>query len=89
MTRTNFLNNESFGGNSNIYYINHERFLLCPTGSKSREKFYVEVHVKNGSICSSLDQIDFDSDCCFHLKGLKSAVPFPKRTAKIDKTTLT
>ena len=64
--------------------MNLVRFLLCPIESESREKLHVKAHVQNGSICSPLHQIDFDSDCCSHLKGLKLADPFPRRTAKID-----
>ena len=71
-------------GSSNIHHMNLVRFLLCPIESESQEKFHVEAHVQNGSICSPLQQIDFDSDFCSHLKGLKLADPFPRRTAKID-----
>ena len=79
-----FLNIEGFAGSSNIHHMNLVRFLLCLIESESQEKFHVEAHVQNGSICSPLQQIDFDSDCCSHLKKLKLVDPFPRRTAKID-----
>ena len=82
--RTNFLSIEDFGGSPSIHHMNLVRFLLCPIESESQEKLHVEAHVQNGSICSPFHQIDFDNDCCSHLKGLKLADPFPRRTSKID-----
>ena len=43
-TRTDFLNIEGFAGSSNMHHMNLVRFLLCPTESKSQEKFHVEAH---------------------------------------------
>ena len=83
-TRTDFLNIEGFGGSSSIHHMILVRFLLCPIEADSQEKFHIEAHVQSGSICSPLHPVDFDSDYCSHLKGLKLADPFPRRTAKID-----
>ena len=64
-----------FGGSCVNTHMDVVKINLTPTFDSPQEGIFVQAHVKDGIICSSLEAVYLNTTCDRHLDGLHLADP--------------
>ena len=73
-----------FGGSCINTHMDVVKFNLTPTFDSPQEGIFVQAHVKDGVICSSLEPVYLNTTCYRHLDGLHLSDPVPRGEVDVD-----